>query len=170
MFNKISSNFFFFFFYVNIQSHLRNNFGGNFESNDRFFQVSMQPDVPTCVAFLSLFHYFQLTNYFWMFVEGNRTFRFLDNSRVSTYYVARIDFTFSLPNNICYKFHSFIYSFLSSIYVNRTFILSGLYLYLLVVKTFTGDNIKLRLCLIIGWGKVSRSYLFFSKKRKKEKK
>lgn len=60
-------------------------------------QVSMQPDVPTCVAFLSLFHYFQLTNYFWMFVEG-------------------------------------------------------LYLYLLVVKTFTGDNIKLRLCLIIGWG------------------
>ncbi|XP_012339106.1 diuretic hormone receptor-like [Apis florea] len=57
----------------------------------------MQPDVPTCVAFLSLFHYFQLTNYFWMFVEG-------------------------------------------------------LYLYLLVVKTFTGDNIKLRLCLIIGWG------------------
>ncbi|XP_043787865.1 diuretic hormone receptor-like isoform X1 [Apis laboriosa] len=60
-------------------------------------QVSMQPDVPTCIAFLSLFHYFQLTNYFWMFVEG-------------------------------------------------------LYLYLLVVKTFTGDNIKLRLCLIIGWG------------------
>ncbi|OAD55647.1 Diuretic hormone receptor [Eufriesea mexicana] len=60
-------------------------------------QVSMQPDVPTCVAFLSLFNYFQLTNYFWMFVEG-------------------------------------------------------LYLFLLVVKTFTGDNIKLRLCLIIGWG------------------
>ncbi|KAH0561888.1 diuretic hormone receptor-like isoform X1 [Cotesia glomerata] len=28
----------------------------------------------------------------------------------------------------------------------------GLYLYLLVVKTFTGDNIKLRLCLVIGWG------------------
>ncbi|XP_029052077.1 diuretic hormone receptor-like isoform X2 [Osmia bicornis bicornis] len=60
-------------------------------------QVSMQPDVPTCVAFLSLLNYFQLTNYFWMFVEG-------------------------------------------------------LYLFLLVVKTFTGDNIKLRLCLIIGWG------------------
>lgn len=30
--------------------------------------------------------------------------------------------------------------------------IEGLYLYLLVVKTFTGDNIKLRLCLIIGWG------------------
>ncbi|XP_017791686.1 PREDICTED: diuretic hormone receptor-like [Habropoda laboriosa] len=60
-------------------------------------QVSMQPDVPTCVAFLSLLNYFQLTNYFWMFIEG-------------------------------------------------------LYLFLLVVKTFTGDNIKLRLCLIIGWG------------------
>ncbi|XP_068970453.1 diuretic hormone receptor-like isoform X1 [Bombus flavifrons] len=60
-------------------------------------QVSMQPDVPTCIVFLSLLNYFQLTNYFWMFVEG-------------------------------------------------------LYLFLLVVKTFTGDNIKLRLCLVIGWG------------------
>ncbi|XP_076386603.1 diuretic hormone 44 receptor 1 isoform X3 [Megachile rotundata] len=60
-------------------------------------QLSMQPDVPTCVVLLSLLNYFQLTNYFWMFVEG-------------------------------------------------------LYLFLLVVKTFTGDNIKLRLCLIIGWG------------------
>lgn len=29
---------------------------------------------------------------------------------------------------------------------------AGLYLYLLVVQTFTGDNIKLRLCLVIGWG------------------
>ncbi|XP_076232518.1 diuretic hormone 44 receptor 1 isoform X3 [Calliopsis andreniformis] len=60
-------------------------------------QVSMQPDVPTCVTFLFLLNYFQLTNYFWMFVEG-------------------------------------------------------LYLFLLVMKTFTGDKIKLRLCLVIGWG------------------
>ncbi|KAG7188235.1 hypothetical protein KM043_016098 [Ampulex compressa] len=60
-------------------------------------QVSMQTDIPTCVTFFSLLHYFHLTNFFWMFVEG-------------------------------------------------------LYLYLLVVKTFTGDNIKLRLCLVIGWG------------------
>ncbi|XP_043489596.1 diuretic hormone receptor [Polistes fuscatus] len=60
-------------------------------------QVSMQTDIPTCVMFFSLLHYFQLTNFFWMFVEG-------------------------------------------------------LYLYLLVVRTFTGDNIKLRMCLVIGWG------------------
>ncbi|XP_025992418.2 diuretic hormone receptor isoform X1 [Solenopsis invicta] len=60
-------------------------------------QVSMQTDIPTCVTLFSLLHYFHLTNFFWMFVEG-------------------------------------------------------LYLYLLVVKTFTGDNIKLRLCLVIGWG------------------
>ncbi|XP_025160006.1 diuretic hormone receptor isoform X2 [Harpegnathos saltator] len=60
-------------------------------------QVSMQTDIPTCVTLFSLLHYFQLTNFFWMFIEG-------------------------------------------------------LYLYLLVVKTFTGDNIKLRLCLVIGWG------------------
>lgn len=32
------------------------------------------------------------------------------------------------------------------------FVFAGLYLYLLVVKTFTGDNIKLRFCLVIGWG------------------
>ncbi|TGZ41390.1 Diuretic hormone receptor [Temnothorax longispinosus] len=60
-------------------------------------QVSMQTDIPTCVILFSLLHYFHLTNFFWMFVEG-------------------------------------------------------LYLYLLVVKTFTGDNIKLKLCLVIGWG------------------
>ncbi|XP_033220418.1 diuretic hormone receptor-like isoform X2 [Belonocnema kinseyi] len=60
-------------------------------------QISVQTDIPTCTAFFSLLHYFQLTNFFWMFVEG-------------------------------------------------------LYLYLLVVQTFTGDNIKLRLCLVIGWG------------------
>ncbi|XP_012268724.1 diuretic hormone receptor-like isoform X2 [Athalia rosae] len=60
-------------------------------------QLTTQTDLPTCIIFVSLLHYFHLTNFFWMFVEG-------------------------------------------------------LYLYLLVVKTFTGDNIKLRLCLIIGWG------------------
>nr|XP_050849101.1 diuretic hormone receptor-like isoform X1 [Vespula vulgaris] len=60
-------------------------------------QVSMQTDIPTCVTFFSLLHYFQLTNFFWMFVEG-------------------------------------------------------LYLYLLVVRTFTGDNIQLKMCLVIGWG------------------
>ncbi|XP_012275321.1 diuretic hormone receptor isoform X2 [Orussus abietinus] len=60
-------------------------------------QVSMHSDIPTCVILFSLLHYFHLTNFFWMFVEG-------------------------------------------------------LYLYLLVVKTFTGDNIKLKLCLVIGWG------------------
>ncbi|XP_067213523.1 diuretic hormone receptor-like isoform X2 [Linepithema humile] len=60
-------------------------------------QVSMQPNIPTCVTLFSLVHYFHLTNFFWMFVEG-------------------------------------------------------LYLYLLVVKTFAGDNIKLRLYMAIGWG------------------
>ncbi|XP_043281884.1 diuretic hormone receptor-like isoform X2 [Venturia canescens] len=60
-------------------------------------QTSIHMNVPTCIIFLSLLHYFNLTNFFWMFVEG-------------------------------------------------------LYLYQLVVKTFSGDSIKLRLCLAIGWG------------------
>ncbi|XP_011493880.1 PREDICTED: diuretic hormone receptor-like [Ceratosolen solmsi marchali] len=60
-------------------------------------QVSLQRNIPMCIIFYSLYHYFQLTNFFWMFVEG-------------------------------------------------------LYLYLLVVKTFSGENIKLKMCLFIGWG------------------
>ncbi|XP_063983563.1 diuretic hormone receptor isoform X2 [Diachasmimorpha longicaudata] len=60
-------------------------------------QASMQTDMSTCVVLFALLHYFHLTSFFWMFLEG-------------------------------------------------------LYLYLLVVKTFSGDNIKLRMCLFIGWG------------------
>ncbi|XP_015518859.1 diuretic hormone receptor [Neodiprion pinetum] len=47
-----------------------------------------------------------------------------------------------------------ILSILQYFYLTNFFwmFVEGLYLYLLVVKTFTGDNIKLRLCLIIGWG------------------
>ncbi|EZA57388.1 hypothetical protein DMN91_009157 [Ooceraea biroi] len=52
---------------------------------------------PICVTFFSLLHYFHLTNFFWMFVEG-------------------------------------------------------LYLYLLVVKAFNVENIKLRFFIMIGWG------------------
>ncbi|OXU24327.1 hypothetical protein TSAR_005838 [Trichomalopsis sarcophagae] len=60
-------------------------------------QVSLDRNIPMCIIFYSMYHYFQLTNYFWMFVEG-------------------------------------------------------LYLYVLVVKTFSGDIIKLKTCLFIGWG------------------
>lgn len=104
---------FIFFFHINIQSDLRYNSGANFESNHRFFQVSMQPDVPTCVAFLSLFHYFQLTNYFWMFVEGNHTFLEY-NSRVSKY-VTRIDFTFFFSEQYLLQI-SFVRLFIFSIH------------------------------------------------------
>jgi hypothetical protein len=31
--------------------------------------------------------------------------------------------------------------------------IAGLYLYMLVVETFTGENIKLRVYVLIGWGK-----------------
>jgi corticotropin releasing hormone receptor 1 len=33
------------------------------------------------------------------------------------------------------------------------FQIAGLYLYMLVVETFTGENIKLRVYVVIGWGK-----------------
>lgn len=50
-----------------------------------------------CIFLVTTLHYFSLTNFFWMLVEG-------------------------------------------------------LYLYMLVVETFAGDNIRLRLYAFIGWG------------------
>ncbi|XP_031341072.1 diuretic hormone receptor-like [Photinus pyralis] len=61
------------------------------------FQMSLQSNKGLCILLTILLHYFHLTNFFWMFVEG-------------------------------------------------------LYLHILVVKTFTGDNIKLPVYAIIGWG------------------
>lgn len=52
----------------------------------------------TCIALVTLFHFFTLTNFFWMLVEG-------------------------------------------------------LYLYMLVVKTFSGDNLRFNIYASIGWGK-----------------
>ncbi|KAK5644232.1 hypothetical protein RI129_008077 [Pyrocoelia pectoralis] len=60
-------------------------------------QMSLQTNKGLCILLTILLHYFHLTNFFWMFVEG-------------------------------------------------------LYLHILVVKTFTGDNIKLPIYTIIGWG------------------
>nr|XP_024214720.1 diuretic hormone receptor-like [Halyomorpha halys] len=60
--------------------------------------VSMHTDSVSCLILFTLLHYFILTNFFWMFVEG-------------------------------------------------------LYLYMLVVETFTRENIGLRAYLAIGWGK-----------------
>ncbi|KAJ8681345.1 hypothetical protein QAD02_017132 [Eretmocerus hayati] len=59
-------------------------------------QIWLESNLPMCIISYTLLQYFNLTNFFWMFVEG-------------------------------------------------------LYLYLLVVKTFS-SNIKLRTCLFIGWG------------------
>lgn len=60
-------------------------------------QVSIHTDSISCLVLFTLLHYFLLTNFFWMFVEG-------------------------------------------------------LYLYMLVVETFTRENIGLRAYLAIGWG------------------
>lgn len=35
---------------------------------------------------------------------------------------------------------------------NLFFLISGLYLYMLVVQTFSGDNIRFNLYAVIGWG------------------
>ncbi|XP_049779456.1 diuretic hormone receptor-like [Schistocerca cancellata] len=60
-------------------------------------QIAVQTDATSCVALILLLHYFHLTNFFWMFVEG-------------------------------------------------------LYLYILVVETFTVKNIELSAYVAIGWG------------------
>ncbi|XP_068908581.1 diuretic hormone receptor-like [Tenebrio molitor] len=60
-------------------------------------QTPLQANKAFCIFLIILLHYFHLTNFFWMFVEG-------------------------------------------------------LYLYILVVKTFTGENIKPRIYAVVGWG------------------
>ncbi|KAJ9594858.1 hypothetical protein L9F63_013843 [Diploptera punctata] len=60
-------------------------------------QISLHESTATCIFMVIVLHYFHLTNFFWMFVEG-------------------------------------------------------LYLYMLVVETFTGENIKLRVYVVLGWG------------------
>ncbi|KAH8232925.1 hypothetical protein KR026_001824 [Drosophila bipectinata] len=60
-------------------------------------QISIRSGLVTCIALVTLFHFFTLTNFFWMLVEG-------------------------------------------------------LYLYMLVVKTFSGDNLRFNIYASIGWG------------------
>ncbi|TDG41390.1 hypothetical protein AWZ03_012194 [Drosophila navojoa] len=60
-------------------------------------QISVRSGLSSCIALVTLFHFFTLTNFFWMLVEG-------------------------------------------------------LYLYMLVVKTFSGDNIRFNIYASIGWG------------------
>ncbi|EDW02682.1 diuretic hormone receptor [Drosophila grimshawi] len=60
-------------------------------------QISIRSGLSSCIALVTLFHFFTLTNFFWMLVEG-------------------------------------------------------LYLYMLVVKTFSGDNIRFNIYVSIGWG------------------
>ncbi|XP_049959058.1 diuretic hormone receptor-like isoform X2 [Schistocerca serialis cubense] len=60
-------------------------------------EVSEKVSSSVCVVLVLLFHYFQMTNFFWMFVEG-------------------------------------------------------LYLYMLVVQTFTGKLMQMRAYILIGWG------------------
>jgi len=49
----------------------------------------MQTDIPTCVTLFSLLHYFHLTNFFWMFVEGKLEFYKRDMDIISTSYKMR---------------------------------------------------------------------------------
>ncbi|CAO1350277.1 unnamed protein product [Diamesa serratosioi] len=74
-----------------------------------FFQVSSQPGLTECIVLLTLLHYFNLTNFFWMMVEG-------------------------------------------------------LYLYMLVVETFSRtEHCKFAIYAAIGYGKfISYSYLLFT--------
>ncbi|XP_017836189.1 diuretic hormone receptor isoform X1 [Drosophila busckii] len=60
-------------------------------------QISIRSGLSSCIGLVTLFHFFTLTNFFWMLVEG-------------------------------------------------------LYLYMLVVKTFSGDNIRFNIYASIGWG------------------
>jgi hypothetical protein len=77
----------------------------------------------SCIIVIFL-HYFHLTNFFWMFVEGKR----------ALYSLSRTYYTWPL------------FPVIPDI--------AGFYLYMLVVETFSADKIRLRIYAFIGWGKM----------------
>lgn len=85
-----------------------------------------------CIFIAILLQYFTLTNFCWMLVEGKfLTWHFKVFSR------------FLLYSNM----HFYFFKQLSQ-YVHT----KGLYLYMLVVETFSGDNLRFGMYAFIGWG------------------
>ncbi|EDS32491.1 diuretic hormone receptor [Culex quinquefasciatus] len=77
----------------------------------------------SCVIFVTLLHYFTLTNFFWMLVEG-------------LYLYMLVVETFS-GDNLRFNMYAAIGY--------------GLYLYMLVVETFSGDNLRFNMYAAIGY-------------------
>lgn len=98
--------------------------------------LMVDPSSETCVILALSLHYFFLTNFFWHVSEGIQN----NFPKKKTAKQVHSFFFFFLPKShrICFFFCSF----------------SGLYLYMLVVQTFSGDNIKFNLYAVIGWGEL----------------
>lgn len=47
-------------------------------------------------------------------------------------------------------------------YTSSSILFAGLYLYMLVVQTFSGDDIKFKMYAFIGWGMCSAVFYFFA--------
>lgn len=88
-------------------------------------QENGEPGQVGCVVLVTFYNYFSVTNFFWMLVEGKGD----DN-----YYWMGMD------------------NLIMHCLATPRFVLAGLYLYMLVVETFSGDNTRFKTYAAIGWG------------------
>ncbi|KAJ6641176.1 Diuretic hormone receptor, partial [Pseudolycoriella hygida] len=94
-------------------------------------QITVKPGLTGCIVLVILFHYFSLTNFFWMLVEG--TLRIAEKAYPRRLAPVRL-------KKIRIKSLTYLKSNVS-----------GLYLYMLVVETFSSDKLKFKMYAVLGW-------------------
>uniref|UniRef100_A0A182FFC8 G-protein coupled receptors family 2 profile 2 domain-containing protein n=1 Tax=Anopheles albimanus TaxID=7167 RepID=A0A182FFC8_ANOAL len=97
----------------------------------------------SCVIFVTLLHYFTLTNFFWMLVEATVMLVRCEAKLLSCW----------IDEHYAKAAEGAVYTFASFALTNPVhFPFAGLYLYMLVVETFSGDNLRFNMYAAIGWG------------------
>lgn len=140
-----------------------------------------------CQFMVVMMHYFTMTNFFWMLVEGSYTeYNLTDKTTrarqcvvwyiwllctMRQWQISFFNYLMAQLRSFCsfkvwhfssksnkierIKYHFSIFPFLLLCVLLLFCMLNtqGLYLYMLVVETFSADNINLKMYAFIGWGK-----------------